>query len=86
MVDFDRDFGDAGSFTEILGITVILTDAPASNCGSGLLQSLRRVTYISDASKKDKIWSQMDKKGKKYKIRGRTRRDEVADADEEEIE
>ena len=86
MVDFDGDFGDAGSFTEILGITVILTNAPASNCGSGLLQSLRRVTYISDTSKKDKIWSQMDKKGKKYKKRGRRRRDEVADADEEEIE
>ena len=65
LVDFDRDFGDAGSFTEILGITVILTNAPASNCGSELLQSLRRVTYISDTSKKDKIWSQMDKKGKK---------------------
>ena len=68
FIDFDRDFGDAGSFTEILGITVILTDAPASNCGSGLLQSLRRVTYISDASKKDKTWSQMDKKGKNIRL------------------
>ena len=86
LIDFDPDFEDAGSFTEILGITVILTNAPASNCVSELLQSLLRVTYISDASKKDKIWSQMDKKGKKYKKRGRRRRDEVADADEEEIE
>ena len=75
MVDFDRDFGDAGSFTEILGVTLISTDAPASNCGSGLLQSLRRVTYISDTSKKDKIWSQMDKKEKIYKKRGRRRRE-----------
>ena len=86
LISIGCDFGNAGSFTEIFGVTVILTDAPASNCGSGLLQSLRRVTYISDASKKDKIWSQMDKKGKKYKKRGRRRRDEVADADEEEIE
>ena len=54
LVDFDGDFGDAGSFTEILGITVILTNAPASNCVSELLQSLLRVTYISDASKKEK--------------------------------
>ena len=86
MVDFDRDFGDAGSFTEILGITVILTNAPASNCGSELLQSLRRVTYISDTSKKDKIWSQMDKKEKYIRREEEGDENEVADADEEEIE
>ena len=85
MVDFDRDFGDAGSFTEILGITVILTNAPASNCGSGLLQSLRRVTYISDTSKKDKIWSQMEKKEKNIRREEEEDENEVVDADEEEI-
>ena len=68
MISIGCDFGNAGTFTEIFGVTVILTDAPASNCGSGLLQSLRRVTYISDASKKDKTWSQMDKKGKNIRL------------------
>ena len=72
LIGFDCDFGNAGSFTEILGITVILTNAPASNCGSGLLQSLRRVTYISDMSKKEKIWSQKGWKRKK-KRKGRRR-------------
>ena len=71
LISIGCDFGNAGSFTEIFGVTVILTDAPASNCGSGLLQSLRRVTYISDTSKKEKMWSQLEEKEKKkYKRRG----------------
>ena len=65
MTAFDCDFGNAGNFTEILGVTVTLTNAPASSCGSGLFQSLRRVTYIGNVSTKDNVWSQMEKmKGK----------------------
>ena len=83
MIGFDCDFGNAGSFTEILGITVILTNAPASNCGSGLLQSLRRVTYISDTSKKDKMWSQLENKRKNIRREEEGEENEVVDVEEE---
>ena len=38
---FSNLLGIAGTFTEILGVTVISNLAPALNCGFGLLQSDR---------------------------------------------